>query len=176
MNEKIDALLFDVVRSVIYHDKRRGFYDGMNKTVKFLVLSLSSATLISAIKLYGAEALPWLAVATAFMSFYDLVFSPSSCYVLHTDLKNRYARLRTQIETAIPCSESDYARFRELYDSIERADPPLKRVLNCISFNEAVDALGHDQADKLPIGAFQKFVAPWFDFMPDAIKPATTHP
>ena len=168
---EIEALRFNIVRSIRYHDRRRGFFDKMSKFSKAVSLFGSTAAFVTVLKSWSNGWAMGFAATSAFFTIADTIFGSATRYTLHTDLKNRFSKLLVQLEGLESPTAQDLARLTETRREIEESEPSVLHVLNCICYNYAINALALDPADRLSIGPIQAFFAQWIDLWPGAIKP-----
>lgn len=143
LNHEQYGLLFDVRRSVRYHDRRRGFYEQCHHITSLLTILMAGSVLFDIGK--TGEAAHWLyalSVLAALMAAADMVIGYSKRAVLHGALRERFADL----EIAMVCESAavevwqKYQRERLL---IEKDEPPVYRVLDLLCRNELLQAEGY---------------------------------
>jgi hypothetical protein len=94
MTTDLYGLLFDVRRSVRYHNRRKGFYEPLHLFTNFLTIVMSGAVLTEMAK-NGNMAL-WLTVIgyiAAFFAAMDLLIGYSKMANKHDALQRRFALL-----------------------------------------------------------------------------------
>ena len=162
-------LLFSVRRSIRYHARRRGFYEGLHSWVVFAALVFGSATFVA----FGtaiveswplwAKLLP--AAAVTVMAAADQAFGFMRKAWLHNDLAAEFTRLEQDLARAgdYPC-EVDLHGFSSRRLDIEAREPPVKHVLNVICHNEVMRAEGYPPEKLAEIGFWQRALAHVVDF------------
>lgn len=169
-NSEIEVLRFNVVRSIRYHDKRRGFFDRVSKFSKIISFFGSTAAAVTILKSWSDLAAAIFAASAAGFTIVDTICGTAARYTLHTDLKNRFAKLLNDVEIVQKPTEQEIIRLRNMRREIEESEPPVLHVLNSICFNDSVSALGLSESEMVTIGSMQGFFAQWFDLCPSTIK------
>lgn len=136
------GLLFDVRRSVRYHDRRRAFYEQWQHFTSFLTILMAGSVLFDLAK--SGETAWWLqliSVLAAFFAAMDMVIGYSKRASLHSSLRERFALLEIAMVTgdAEDATWSAYQRERLM---IEKDEPPLYKVLDNLCRNELLEAEG----------------------------------
>ena len=178
LHERYHNLLFDVRRSVRYHDKREGFFLAVRNTTDFVVFILGSAaaliitqTIFSDWPIWGKAIVP---LTAAVCTGITLVLQVGAKALAHNSLKRRFIALEQKL---IACHRNPTAeRMDELQMerlSIETDEPPIKRVLDTICHNELIHAMGSDHRDPmLEVSVLQRLFSPFFDFRPKTLYSA----
>lgn len=170
LTRKWNALLFDVRRSVRYHNSRRAFYDRLDQVSNMLSVMLGSTAI------YGVLEQSWKTVSlialglVTGLSAINLVLASSQRARLHFDLARQFVELEKAIIKAAPNEE----QLLELTDkrlTIEMDEPPVLRVLDALCYNEQVRAMGYSPEHQAKIGWFQRMMAPFFDWRSDTMIP-----
>lgn len=148
MNDRQYGLLFDVRRSLRYHDRRRAFFDRLHQITAGLTVLLAGSVLFELAR--PGETATWmivLAVSAALLSAWDIVVGYASKAGLHRDLKIRYGTLEMAIVTGDDTAETwknhQLERLR-----IEQDEPPVFRALDTLCHNELLVAEGHTRNDE----------------------------
>ncbi|AMT90087.1 MULTISPECIES: hypothetical protein [Pseudomonas] len=160
--------LFSVRRSIRYHQRRRSFYDRLDKTSNMLSLIFGSAAIYGVLqKDYQAVALIASAIVTIASSV-NLVVGSAQRGRDHTDFMRKYVEL----EKSMLCDDSDEVllQVQETRLSIEAEEPPVMHVLNAICHNELMRAMGYPKKELPKIGWLQTWVAQVFDFCESSIQ------
>lgn len=142
------GLLFDVRRSVRYHDRRRGFFDRLHRLTNLLTILMAGSVLYDLGK--TGETAGWLVVlsaAAALLAALDMVVGYSAWARRHHDLKTRFCALEIDMLSGglAPATWQAYA-VRRL--QIERDEPPVFRALDLLCRDELLIAEGitHERA------------------------------
>ena len=178
MNDEMsdyDILLMDVQRSIRYHDRRNGFYQGCLGLFQFIILMMGTATVAT----FGAEigsSLPnWVrllpsVLASAAVSAM-LVFRLGDKAWLHFDLKRDFSRLEQRLELIRSSHTQDQvSEIQAERLAIEAREPRVRRVLDTICDNELKWAMGYEKSDLAPIGFWQRWMAQFFDVNEEALR------
>lgn len=135
-------LLFDVRRSVRYHDRRRAFFERLHQVTSGLTVLLAGSVLFELAR--EGETAPWLvglAVVAALLSTWDIVVGYAGKAGLHKDLKARFGAL----EMAIAAGDNTPDVWRKYQIErlrIEQDEPPVFRALDVLCHNELLLAEG----------------------------------
>lgn len=162
------ATLFSVRRSIRYHQRRRGFYDKLDKLSNMLSLIFGSAAIYGILQ-ENAKNVALVASATVtVVSSVNLVVSSAQRGRDHTEFMRKYVELEKRmlgVESEELLLEVKAARL-----SIEAEEPPVLHVLNAICHNETMRAMGFAKEDLQKIGPVQALVSQFFDFCESDIQ------
>ena len=165
---EFDDLLFDIRRSVRYHDRRQGFYQGVQNLALFLAFLFGTATVAT----FGAEIgehLPvWVrllpALATSVLTGITLVYRVAEKAWLHLDLRREFIGLESRLELGKGRERSDLvARVQADRLAIESREPKVLRVLDTLCYNDVMRATGYKKDDLVEVGPLQRVCAQLFD-------------
>jgi len=152
------GFLFDVRRSIRYHDRRRAFFERMHQITAAMTVLLAGSVLFDIAK-PGATPGWMLAIAlvAALLSAVDMVVGYSTKAGMHLDLKRRFGVLEMAIVAgdAAPATWTAHMTTRL---AIEQDEPPIYRALDLLCHNEVSAACGIDR-EKTP-GAYSE-VSAW---------------
>src|SRR5690554_1801492 len=91
-------LLFDVQRSIRYHDRRLAFFDRLHRVTLVLTVLLAGYVLVEASTTAPTPAwVVMLSVVAAIMALIDVVTNYSAKAELHRLLKTRFIQLEMEI-------------------------------------------------------------------------------
>ena len=160
--QKYDALLFGVRRSIRYHSRRQGFFEGVNRWTNFLLLLLGSGTVALAIRNHPSWILG-LGLAVTFVSSLKLVFAFAFKANQHAQFVRDFTRLEKRL-CADASEETVNAVTQERLD-IEAVEPPVKKVLDVLCHNELLLAMGYsDEKEQVAVTWWQRQTAHFFNF------------
>lgn len=166
--ERWEAKLFSVRRSIRYHQRRRAFYDRLDKASNMLSLIFGSATIYGILQTNAQiVALVASAIVTVVSSI-NLVVGSAQRGRDHTDFMRKYVELEKRM-LANP-SEELLLEVAAARLTIEAEEPPVLHVLNCICHNEMVRAMDYPKEEYYTIGTFQTLVSQVFDFRESSIQ------
>lgn len=137
------GLLFDVRRSVRYHDRRRSFYEKMHKLTNFITILMAGSVLFDLAK--TGDTAKWLialSVVAALLAVADMVFVYSEMAGLHDGLKRRFAALEIDIISG-PAEGEVWGKYMRERLVIEQDEPPVYKVLDGLCRNALLKAQGH---------------------------------
>ncbi|TPQ28967.1 hypothetical protein [Methylomonas koyamae] len=167
---KLDAkkwgLLFDVRRSVRYHDRRRAFFEQLHRITSLLTIVMAGSFLFDLGK--DGDAADWLKYLSAFAAAcaaIDMVIGFSKRSNLHADLREKFAMLEIDMVTEDNSDQhlQGYLKRRLL---IEKDEPPIYRVLDGLCRNELLIAEGYNRKDHrsyfFRCNRFQRFTSQLF--------------
>lgn len=162
------AALFSVRRSIRYHQRRRSFFDRLDKISNMLSLIFGSVAVYGTLQENSKEiALIASGLVTVFASI-NLVLSSASRARDHTDFMRKYVELEKLMLGAESEERLLDVAGRRL--SIEAEEPPVLHVLNAICHNETMRAMGFTKKELPKIGPIQTLVAQFFDFCESDIQ------
>lgn len=177
-HDPFDGLLFDVRRSVRYHDKREGVFLNVRNTVDFTVFLLGSTAALLFTETFGSGVpikikvlVPLVAVIGTGIT---LVLQVGAKAILHNSLKRRFIALERKL---IACGQS--AKKKELKRlqmerlAIESDEPPTLRVLDTICHNELIYSMGSEHRNRMvEVSVLQRLFSPFFDYRPKTLYSA----
>lgn len=131
------GLLFDLRRSVRYHDRRRAWFELLHRMAGLSALLLCAAVLFSAAGTTPAP--PWLAALAiaAGLVGVDVLAGFASSAARHQSLRARFIMLEAAL-LADPAANHHITRLH-----IEADEPPIYRALDLLCHNEQMRADGH---------------------------------
>lgn len=150
--------LFDVRRSVRYHDRRLAHYERLHRLTSLVTILLAGVVLmeVTGAKSDFALGLKFLSAAGAILGACDLVIGFARHADLHRDLKRRFVGLEVQLLRGMSALDAECIR-RE----IEADEPPIYAALDMLSYHELCAASGKTTGYALPT-PFQRLTANWF--------------
>ena len=162
----MDDLEYQLDLSVRYHDKRRGFFERINRVITIL----TALTSLGAVGILLTKASPqmqaWLTAAVAFFALTELVVQTGHRAHAHMDLRCRYIDMQRTIISAANPNLKELIGQKLLID----ADEPAKlRILALIVHNEVVRKRNSGDKHLVKLSFFQRLVAPWFDLFPSKV-------
>lgn len=159
-------LLFDVRRSIRYHDRRRMFYERLHHITGFVTILMAGSVLFD----LGENVnrtwwLVTLSIFAAILAATDMVIGYSRRASLHTTLRGKFADL--EIDMLAGSIEDD--AWQEHYRKrliIEKDEPAVYKVLDLLCHNELLLADGHLHKDKessdfVEINLWRRWTSQW---------------
>jgi hypothetical protein len=143
-------LLFNVRRSIRYHNYRRRYFDLCSKVSSFLKVLSGTATLSAVLAKMGSSIVTTVAAIVAALSTLDLIFQTSQSARLHNDLARRFNVLERKL-TVESVERMTKKRLAELCAErleIEADEPQALRNLDTACFNELCRATGELEYQK----------------------------
>ncbi|HEY2975896.1 MAG TPA: hypothetical protein VGJ48_25505, partial [Pyrinomonadaceae bacterium] len=157
--EKLKDLLFHVRRSIRYHDKRRGFLEGFQKTKSLVAIVVGSAAMVTLMNSIANRVLMIAALAVGILSAIDLVFGVNAKAREHSDLRRRFIDLEKEIIGIAAPTASLIREMEQKRRTIEADEPSILRALDAICHNEQLIADGYAEGDLLEIKGHQRLFA-----------------
>ena len=140
--DEIEALNFGVEKSMRYHQRRRGHYEWIHRSIMFLTVLSGSAAFAGVF-----EWPQYFGAAAALLAAIDLVWSPSHRARDHEMLFRRFSDLVIEIRTNRSRNDEDLAKLTERRLLIEKDELPVYWALEADCDNEVRRAWGKN--DKL---------------------------
>jgi hypothetical protein len=154
-------LLFDVRRSIRYHDRRRAFFVKLHRLTSVLTILLSGSVVF---RLAGAgQPAAWLTVigvAAAVLAAADMVANHSASANRHEQLRGRFIEL----ELALLADPDDTGRHQRARLAIERDEPPIYRALDALCHNELALAGGYGEEYLHRVGPLPRLTSQWLQW------------
>ncbi|MFM7008723.1 MAG: hypothetical protein ACKO0Z_05235 [Betaproteobacteria bacterium] len=159
-------LLFDVRRSVRYHDKRAAFMERVHRITNALTILLAGSVLFDMAR--PGDTPGWLqalALLGALLSVADLVMGWTKIAGLHRDLQRRFAQLELRMVSG-PAQGDCWINYGAERLMIEMDEPTPYLVLDTICHNELLHAqgFGRESAHRKPVNTWQRLTCqiwPW---------------
>lgn len=156
-------LLFNVRRSVRYHNRRRRFFDRAHLFTSALSVIFSSAAIMTLLGEWGKWWTVGAAAVVTVVSAIDLVVGNARMARLHEGLARRFIELEKRMAVKGTMTEEDIRKLSCLRLEIEKDEPPVLRVLDTLCYNELMRAMGYDPAKFKKVSLLQRTFAQWFD-------------
>ena len=171
LKDERHRLLFNVRRSVRYHSRRRQFFDRYRLFTSAMSAIFGSAAIATVMSAAGKQYTIAAAAAVTGLSIIDLVVGSARMARLHEDLYRRFIQLEKEIVSIAEegFSEEDLRRFTASRLSIEADEPPVKRVLDSLCYNELVRAMGYSQEHFIRVRWYQRLFAQLVDIQQDRL-------
>lgn len=150
-------LEFDIRRSIRYHERRRAFFSASNKTSEAASVLFGSGAVLSILQDWQPALITLTLVVTG-LSTLNLVFGTVGVSYAHADLGKRFIDLQRKVFTA-QMTEESYREFIDERLSIERDEPPIKRVVDLMCHNEMVYAGGYGESEFVKIPWYRRLTA-----------------
>jgi hypothetical protein len=172
LKEKWDGLLFDVRRSVRYHNYRRKFFDFLSTWTNFLIII--SGTSVVSFASRGEGGSPWVkffGALAAILAALDLVIGFSTKSRDYNDLAKDFSRLEIAMNKIGDAYTNE--NFFDMFNTrlaIEQNEPPIKRVLDIYCWNELSISMGHDKSELYDIKLYQRLFMQFCDIAPQGIN------
>lgn len=141
------GLLFDVRRSVRYHDRRRAFYEQLHLFTSLLTILMAGSVFFDLAK--PGQTACWLQFASAVAAFFaamDMVIGYSKRASVHSNLRERFALLEIDMVMG-DAEENTWAGYQRERLMIEKDEPPLYKVLDNLCRNELLEAEGYKRKE-----------------------------
>jgi hypothetical protein len=136
------GLLFDVWRSIRYHDRRRAFFEFVHRVTSALTILLAGGVIF---ELAGGNDTAWwlkaIGVLAAVLAAFDMVTGYSTRANLHAGLRVRFADLEIAMLSG-GIDHETWEGYRRQRLQIERDEPPVYRALDLLCRNEVCRAEG----------------------------------
>lgn len=146
---KYEHVEFDLVRSAIYHGARMRFYDRLHRWFMFAVILTGTSAVASILSDYGVRS-AGLALAAALLGAADIAFGFSGRARDHDFLRRQYYELLAKLverqndENIASIVHCDMLR-------LSAQEPPPLRALDAIAYNSALESLGRNPDERIPI-------------------------
>lgn len=170
LEDKWDALLFGVRRSVRYHERRRHFFDSWNRVTSAISVVFGSAAIATLLE--GADKIWTVAAALAvtITSTVDLVVGTARQSWVHADLAKQFIDLEQEI-VGSPATERNLIKYTSKRLEIEKEEPPVKRVLDIIAHNDMIMSDDrYDEDDMFVVPPFKRLFANVFDMEVESLR------
>lgn len=147
IDHKKYGLLFDIRRSIRYHDRRRTFFEQLHRLTSLLTILMAGSVLFDLGK--EGQTATWLTTIStiaAVIAAVDMVIGFSKRSNQHSDLREKFATLEIEMVTGSDdeLTWQDYVKRRLL---IEKDEPAIYRVLDGLCRNELLIAEGYTRKD-----------------------------
>lgn len=157
------GLLFDIRRSIRYHDRRKSFFERLHRITSFLTILMAGSVLFDLAK--NGETAWWLIVLSIFAALFatcDMVVGFSKQAGIHTNLKDRFSALEINMISG-DTNEETWINYQRDRLSIEKDEPPTYVALDALCRNELLIAEGFVGSDYqnqcAEVGKFEKLTS-----------------
>ncbi len=157
------GLLFDVRRSVRYHDRRRSFYEQCHHVTNVLTILMSGSVLFDLAK--DGKTAWWLILMGVFAALFaaaDMVIGYAKQAGIHAALRERFAELEIKMLSG-SADESVWLDYQRERLFIEKDEPPIYKALDGLCRNELLIAEGYSKRenpeDFAEVGFFEKLTS-----------------
>lgn len=146
------GMLFDVRRSIRYHDRRRAFLEGWHRATNFLTILMAGSVLFDLAK--AGDTASWMiapSVAAALLAVADMVLGYAKQAAAHERFRSKFSDLEIQMLSG-DAQDETWTKHQIQRLEIEKDEPPIYKVLDGLCRNEVLVSEGHSD-DRL----FNKF-------------------
>lgn len=142
------GLLFDIRRSIRYHDRRRAFYEQLHHVTSVLTILLAGSVLFDIAKQgETAEWMTWLSLVAALLATADMVLGYSKRAGLHDQLREKFVMLEIDMVCGPAGEEDKWQDYQKRRLLIEKDEPAIYRVVDGLCRNELLVAEGFSRKD-----------------------------
>lgn len=174
IRDDLHDLLFDIRRSIRYHNCRRSFFESLQTVSQVCSVIFGSATFFAVLSSTG-KTIPMVAAAVVtLLSTINIVIGPTKRAQLHTDLARRFIDLERAVIGSEEETTTKVSIFRQQRLEIERDEPATLRCLDSICHNEQLRADGYGDEYLVVVKSYQRFFANVIDINSHKIKPAAS--
>jgi hypothetical protein len=150
------STLFEVGRSIRYHNHRLAHFDRLHRLSSAVTILLAGVIFM---ELGGAKSplyIRLLSAAGALLGTFDLILGFAKCADVHRDLKRRFAELEIALMNGLAAGEAEVMQRQ-----IEISEPPIYSALNILCFQEMCVAEGRDNPFH-PLEWLPRMTANWY--------------
>ena len=165
-----EGLLFDIRRSVRYHNRRRAFFDRLDQTTNVLSLVFGSAAIYGVLSHANANWAVLSAAVVTIFSAVNLVVGSSQRARAHFDFARQYFELERKMIMVLDVSETVLRDITAERLSVEKNEPPVLKVLDCICYNEQLRAMDYPLDQMVAVGFWQRMLSPVMDFQASKLR------
>lgn len=147
----------------IYHEKMAAFYQRWND-ITIAINTICGTGAFFTMFFSRTEGIGRIIIgAVAVASALESAFKPSRKARRHDDLRRRFSDLYAKLIKTKPTSASD-ASFKARRFEIEKDEPPVRRLIDIQSNNEAMRSVGYPESSLVPLTSSQRIFGYFFDF------------
>ena len=179
MDREVHNLLFDVRRSVRYHDRREGFFSFWRNGADLGVFVLGSTTVLVLADAVGGD-WPMLAkliipLAATLLTGLALVGQVAAKSASHNSLKRQFITLEQKlIKFRGSMTEEKLSDLQQERLIIEKDELPILRVLDTICYNDTAWAMGYKKSCLKKVTWIQKALSQFRDTGPERTRASAT--
>lgn len=170
-----EGLLFDVRRSVRYHNRRRAWFDRLDQTTNVLSLIFGSAAIYGVLSQANANLAVFSAATVTVFSAINLVVGSSQRARTHFDFARKFFELEREMNLVTKVSDESLRTITSERLSIEKDEPPVLRVLDSICYNEQILSMDYPTDQMIVVGFWQRFFSPVLDFQASNLRRRCDH-
>lgn len=172
LTNEYEGLLFDLRRSVRYHNRRRAFFDRLDQMTNVFSLVFGSSAIYGVLSKAGNNdnwAMLSAAVVTIFSAL-NLVVGSSRRAREHFDFARKFFELEQKLISIPEVSEMVLREITVERLSIEKDEPPVLRVLDSICYNDQLLSMDYPPDQMVVIGFWQRQLSQFMDFRADKLR------
>ncbi|ENA0199942.1 hypothetical protein ABFI44_002106 [Salmonella enterica] len=165
-----EGLLFDVRRSVRYHNRRRACFDRLDQTTNVLSLIFGSAAIYGVLSQANAN---WAVLSAAIVTVFsavNLVVGSSQRARAHFDFARKFFELEQKMMLMPEVTDESLRLITAERLSIEKDEPPVLRVLDSICYNEQILSMDYPTDQMVVVGFWQRLLSPIMDFRASTLR------
>ena len=170
VSDEWHGMLFDIRRSIRYHNRRRAFFDRLEQTSNMAALVFGSATIGG---ILGQTPYKIIALGAAalviILSSVNLVAGSTRRARDHADFARRFIDLEKKMVLSDPSNQCLRNITTERL-AIEAEEPPVLQVLNVLCHNEQMRAMGYPPEQMAKVGFLQRTFAQLFDWQEERLS------
>lgn len=147
LNDEQFKLLFNVRRSIRYHDRRRAFFDLLHQVTSVMTILMAGSVLFEVAR--PGDNPVWmilLSIIAALFAAVDMAVGFARRGNEHKMLRSRFADLEIAMLLS-DLADPDWKDHKKERLCIEKDEPPVYVVLDLLCHNELLVAMGYDKKE-----------------------------
>ncbi|HFI3295736.1 TPA: hypothetical protein ACGPXS_004920 [Escherichia coli] len=165
-----EGLLFDVRRSVRYHNRRRAWFDRLDQATNVLSLIFGSTAIYGVLSQSNKNLAMLSAAVVTIFSAINLVVGSSRRARAHFDFARKFFELEQKMILVPEITEESLRTITSERLSIEKDEPPVLRVLDSICYNEQILSMDYPKDQMIVVGFWQRLFSPVLDFQASKLR------
>ncbi|EBS1537230.1 hypothetical protein ACNZ7H_000750 [Escherichia coli] len=170
LDHEWEGLLFDVRRSVRYHNRRRAWFDRLDQTTNVLSLIFGSTAIYGILSQANTNLAVLSAAIVTVFSAINLVVASSQRARAHFDFARKFFELEQKMILVSNVSKESVQAITAERLSIEKDEPPVLRVLDSICYNEQILSMDYPTDQMVVVGFWQRLLSPIMDFRASTLR------
>ena len=155
-------LLWNTQIGIRYHMHMQDYYNKFGTFVTAFTLILSTSAGAAIIGSSTSDLAKIAAFSAAILQIIELVIDTKSKTSLHTNLRQRYISLESELSQYNKLTINEAAKYKKIKANIEVEEPPVKFSILDKCHNDLVKVHGLEESYKQPINCFRRAFGIWY--------------
>ena len=162
--DRVAAIRFDALRNAMYHSARKGFLDGLNRVLSFVIVAAGTTAVGDLGTKFGLGSAQIYAAVAALAGALQLVFDFGIKARTHEFLQRQYYELLARISETRNPNENEVAKWEADLQRLYSEEPPPMRALDAIAYNAARESLDPSKGKRIQVKWYHSLLSQFYPF------------